>query len=157
MTPAPGKTAEATTIVPVIDFRRLSMVLEWHTLGGTWTAYDIPPARVHGIALIRPSQPNICLYAQGGILKLQVGPNQYPLSEQNLRIRCLRGIASFGLRRRFTVESGGGVLLYSHSYWRRGGRDFFRWLATKAADPDWRVMSGRLWSTGVGSADLRSQ
>jgi hypothetical protein len=154
---ATGETPEATTIVPVIDFRRRSMVLEWHTLGGTWSAYDIPPPRVHGIALIRPSQPNICLYAQGGSLKLQVGPNQFPLSEESLRIRCSRGFASFGFRRRFTVESGKGDLLYSHSYWTRGGRDFFRWLANKAADPDWQVMSARLWSTGVVSADLRSQ
>jgi hypothetical protein len=157
MTQPAGSTAEGTTIVPVVDFRRHSMVLEWHTLGGTWTAYDIPPPRVHGIALIRPSQPNICLYGQGGSLKLQVGPNQFALSEESLRIRCVRGVASFGFRRRFTVESRSGGLLYSHSYWTRGGRDFFRWLAGKAADPDWRVTSARLWSTGVLSADLRSQ
>lgn len=157
MTQSGGWTPEPTTIVPVIDFRRHSMVLEWHTLGGTWTAYDIPPQRVNGIALIRPAQPNICLYAQGGNLKLQVGPNQYPLSEQGLRIRCSRGIASFGFRRRFTVESGTGVLLYCHSYWTRGSRDFFRWLANKAADPDWRATSARLWSVGVVPADLRPQ
>jgi len=153
---AAGRTPETTTIVPVIDFRRHSMVLEWHTLAGTWNAYDIPPARVHGIALIRPSQPNVCLFAQGGNLKLQVGPNQYPLSEASLRIRCSRGFASFGFRRRFTVESDKGEVLYSHSYWTGGGRDFFRWLAGKAADPDWQVMCARLWSTGVVSADLRS-
>ena len=157
MAHASGMGRDTLTIVPVIDFRRHSMVLEWHTLGGTWTAYDIPPPRVHGIALIRPAQPNICLYAQAGNLKLQVGPNQYPLSEQGLRIRCSRGVASFGFRRRFTVESGTGGLLYSHSYWTRGGRDFFRWLANKAADPDWRLTSARLWSTGVVSADLRPQ
>ncbi len=26
--------------VSVIDFRRQSMVLQWHVLGGTWTAFD---------------------------------------------------------------------------------------------------------------------
>ena len=52
--------------VSVIDFRRQSMVLQWHVLGGTWTAYDVPPPLVHGVALIRPAQPNICVYGTGG-------------------------------------------------------------------------------------------
>jgi len=48
---------------------------------GTWTACDSPPALVHGIALISASGPNICLYGQGGKLRLQVGPNQYRCGE----------------------------------------------------------------------------
>jgi len=46
------------TTVSVIDFRRQSMVLQWHALGGTWTACDTPPALVHGIALIHATGPN---------------------------------------------------------------------------------------------------
>jgi hypothetical protein len=152
---AAGEPSAATTIVPVIDFRRHSMVLEWHTLGGTWAAYDIPPALVNGIALIRPSLPNVCVFAQDGQLQLQIGPTQYALSEPSTRIRCTTGLASFGLRRRFTIESGGGRVLYSYAYWIGKGQDFFRWLATKASDPDWRVTSGRRWSEGVASAALR--
>ncbi len=156
MANAPDPQSPATTIVPVIDFRRHSMVLEWHTLGGTWTAYDIPPQLVNGIALIRPSLPNVCVYAQGGRLQLQIGATQYPLSEASTQIRCTRGIASFGLRRRFTVESGSGRVLYSYAYWIGKGQDFFRWLAAKASDPDWRATSGRRWSEGVASAALRA-
>ncbi|MGA2709596.1 MAG: hypothetical protein ACLQJ0_14770 [Steroidobacteraceae bacterium] len=156
MANAAAPSTNSTTIVPVIDFRRHSMVLEWHTLGGTWTAYDVPPPLVNGVALIRPSLPNVCVYAQGGRLQLQIGPNQYALSEDTTRIRCSRGVASFGLRRRFTVESTSGGVLYSYAYWIGKGEDFFRWLAAKAADPDWRATSGRRWSEGVASAALRS-
>ncbi|HMD74516.1 MAG TPA: hypothetical protein VKG05_11695 [Steroidobacteraceae bacterium] len=155
MANAAGASTAPTTIVPVIDFRRHSMVLEWHTLGGTWAAYDIPPELVKGIALIRPSLPNICVFAQGGQLQLQIGPTQFALSEPSTRIRCIPRIASFGLRRRFTIESSGGRVLYSYAYWIGKGQDFFRWLAAKAADPDWRATSGRQWSEGVASAALR--
>jgi hypothetical protein len=143
------------TIVPVIDFRRHGMVLEWHTLGGTWTAYDIPPPRVSGIALIRPTLPNVCLYAQDGQLLLQIGPNQHRLSNQATRLRCVRGVAGFGFRRRFIVDSGSGAVLYSHAYWVPRGPDFFRWMTAKAADPQWRVTAGRRWSEGVLAGDLR--
>jgi len=61
------------------------MVLEWHALGGTWTACDTPPPLVHGVALIGASQPNICIYGQAGRLRLQIGPNQYALSENSPR------------------------------------------------------------------------
>jgi hypothetical protein len=148
--------SDSANTISVIDFRRHSMVLKWHALGGTWTAYDDPPPLVHGVALIRASQPNICLYAHAGRLRLQVGPNQYTLSENSPRITCTRGLASFGLRRRFTVESSTGGVLFSYAYWTNQGHDFFRWLAAKAEDPDWRVASGRKWSEGVESAELRS-
>jgi hypothetical protein len=142
--------------VSVIDFRRQSMVLQWHVLGGTWTAYDVPPSLVHGVALIRAAQPNMCVYAHGGRLRLQVGPNQYALSEDSPRIKCTRGWASFGLRRRFTVESPDGTLLFSHTYWTNQGEDFFRWLTARAQSSNWRLAIGRQWSDGVPAAVVRS-
>jgi hypothetical protein len=144
------------TTISVIDFRRRTMVLQWHAVGGTWTAYDVPPAIVHGVALIRASPPNICVYGHAGRLRLQVGPNQYALSENSPRIRCTRGLASFGFRRRFTVESSTGGVLFSYAYWTNQRQDFFRWLAAKAEDPDWRIESGRQWSEGVACAVMRS-
>ena len=69
--------------VSVVDFRRHSMILQWHILGGTWTAHDTPPSLVHGVALIRAGQPNICVYGHGGRLRLQVGPDQFALSENS--------------------------------------------------------------------------
>ena len=143
------------TTISVLDFRRQSMVLQWHALGGTWTAYDTPPALVHGIALIRASQPNICLYGHAGRLRLQVGSNQFALAENSPRIRCTRGWASFGFRRHFTVDSSAGGVLYSYAYWSHRHQDFFRWLATKAEDPDWRVTSARQWSEGLAARALR--
>ena len=144
------------TPISVIDFRRRSMALQWHALGGTWTASDTWPPLVHGIALIRAAKPNICLYGQAGRLRLQVGPTQYALSENSPRIRCVRRLASFGFRRRFTVESSTGGVLYSYAYWTTQHHDFFRWLAMKAEDPDWRISSGRQWSEGLTAAALRS-
>jgi hypothetical protein len=151
----PMATNDATAI-SVIDFRRRSMVLQWHALGGTWTAFDSPPALVHGIALIRASQPNICVYGQAGRLRVQVGPDQYALSENSPRISCTRGLASFGFRRRFTIRSSTGSVLYSYAYWTWKRQDFFRWLAAKAEDPDWRVTSARQWSEGVAATALRA-
>ncbi len=146
--------------VSVIDFRRHSMVLQWHVLGGTWTAYDTPPSLVHGVALIRAAQPNICIYGHGGRLRLQVGPDQFALSENSPRIKCTRSVASFGLRRRFTVESTTGGVLFSHAYWAarltHGAEDFFRWIAARAQDPDWRSATGRRWTDGVSARALRS-
>jgi len=142
--------------IPVVDFRRQSMVLQWHALGGTWTACDVPPALVHGVALIRASQPNICLYGRDGALNLQIGADQYLLSDNSPRIQWSRGLASFGLRRRFTIESSDGSTLFSHAYWNSRGDDFFSWLALRAADPGWRAANGRRWSEGVQPAILRS-
>jgi hypothetical protein len=153
---AASMTADNATTIPVIDFRRVSMVLQWHALGGTWTACDIPPALVHGVALIRAAQPNICVFGQAGRLRLQVGPDQYALSENSPRISCTRGLASFGFRRRFTVSSSTGGVLYNLAYWTNQRHDFFRWLAAKAEDPDWRTASGRRWSEGVPADALRS-
>lgn len=148
--------SDNTTTISVIDFRRQSMVLRWHALGGTWTACDTPPALVHGIALIRASQPNICVYGHAGRLRLQVGSSQFALSENSPRISCTSSLASFGFRRRFTVDSSTGGILYRYAYWTSQHHDFFRWLATKAEDPDWRATCARQWSEGLAVAALRS-
>jgi hypothetical protein len=142
--------------LPVIDFRRQSMILAWHVLGGTWTAYDSPPSLVHGVALIRPVPPNLCVYGHEGRLTLQVGADHYTLDEDSPRLKCGRGLLSFGLRRRFTVEAAGGGVLYSHSYWSSQGEDFFDWLAARAQDPKWRATAGRLWSEGLAPSKLRA-
>jgi hypothetical protein len=155
--PHPERMApDPAGLVPVIDFRRHSMILHWHVLGGTWTACEIPPALVHGVALIRAAPPNVCLYGYGGRLLLQVGPDQYALTENSPRIRCGSGFATFGLRRRFSVESTTGGVLFSQSYWTSQGEDFFRWLADRCQDPDWRATVGRRWSEGVSAAELRA-
>jgi hypothetical protein len=148
-------TMETITTIPVVDFRRQSMALQWRALGGTWTACDTPPALVHGIALISPTGPNICVFGQGGRLKLQIGPNQFALEHDSPRITCTRGIASFGLRRRFAVRSSSGAILFSHSYWTNQGRDFYKWLAENAGDSTWRSTSGQRWSEGLAAAVLR--
>jgi hypothetical protein len=148
--------SDSSSTISVIDFRRHSMVLQWHSLGGTWSACDTPPHLVHGIALIRASQPNICVYGHAGRLRLQVGANQFALSENSPRISCTRGWASFGFRRRFAVESSTGGVLYSYAYWTTQHHDFFRWLAARAQDPDWRVTSARQWSDGLEAAALRA-
>ena len=156
MQPAASMVSDNAASISVIDFRRQSMVLQWHALGGTWTACDTPPALVHGIALIRASQPNICVYGRAGRLRLQVGASQFALAENSPRIRCTGSWASFGFRRRFTVDSSAGGVLYSHAYWTYEHQDFFRWLATRAEDPDWRVTSARQWSEGLAAMALRS-
>lgn len=111
--------------VAVIDYRRHGMVLQWQILSGQWVACDVPPALVHGVALIRPSGPNICIYGRGGRLHLQVGSDQFALAETSPRIKFGRGLASFGLRKRFSVESSTGAGLFGHTYWGGQGDDFF--------------------------------
>jgi len=96
--------------ISVIDFRRRGMILQWHVSRGSWVACDVPPAQVHGVALIRASGPNICLFGRGGQLHLQVGADQYSLSRDSLRIKCRPVLASLGLRKRFTVEEGAGFV-----------------------------------------------
>ena len=142
--------------IPVIDFRRQSMVLNWHAADGTWTPCDAPPAQMHGIALIRPSQPNVCVYGHGGRLHLQIGATQYSLAASSPRLKCVRNFASLGFRRRFSIESASGGVLFTHRYWTGQGDDFFRWLAARAADPDWRAATGRRWSEGIDGKILRA-
>jgi hypothetical protein len=142
--------------IPVIDFRRQSMVLQWHAASGTWTACDVPPALVHGVALIRASHPNICLFGADGQLHLQIGPDQYPMLENSPRINWSGGWATLGLRRQFTVESGTEGVLLRHTYWTARENGFFSWIASRTADPEWRTANGRRWSAGVQPAELRS-
>ena len=146
-----------STTIPVVDFRRRSMVLQWHALSGAWTACEFPPSLVNGVALISPAGPNICVYGQGGRLLLQIGAQQYALVENSPRIACRSGWVLFGLRRHFVVRSSSGGLLFSYRYWRGQGRDFYRWFTQHAADPDWRVGCGRQWSEGVAPATLLRQ
>src|ERR1700692_1748067 len=101
---AAGMTSENATTIPVIDFRRHSMALQWHALGGTWTAFDTPPPLVHGVALIRAAHPNICVYARAGRLRLQIGPNQYALAENSPRITCTRGLVHLRFCDRVALE-----------------------------------------------------
>ena len=149
--------AAQTTAIPVLDYRRRSMILQWHSLGGTWTPCEFPPSLVHGVALISPPGPNICVFGQAGRLLLQIGANQYALAENSPRINCRGGWILLGLRRRFTVRSSTGGVLYSHGYWRGQGRDFFRWFAQRAGNPDWRTACGRQWSEGVDPSTLSRQ
>ena len=148
--------ATSTAGIPVIDFRRQSMVLQWNSVNGTWVAFDDPPALVHGVALIRAAEPNICLFARDGGLHLQVGSEQYSLAEDAPRLTWSRGSATFGLRRRFTVESSDGAILLSHAYWNGQGDEFFSWLVSRVGDLEWRTANARQWSEGVQPIVVRS-
>jgi hypothetical protein len=148
-------TRALATPIPVIDFRRHRMVLHWQTQDGTWTPSDEAVAIVHGIAMIRGTPPNVCLYALDGRLRLQIGLAQFALAENSPRIRCFADPASLGLRRKFIVESSTSGVLYRLAYWPGRGPDFFRWLAFKAQDPDWRAAAGRRWTEGVPADALR--
>jgi hypothetical protein len=148
--------ATSTASIPVVDFRRQSMVLQWNSVNGTWVAFDDPPALVHGVALIRAAKPNICLFGRDGRLHLQVGSEQYSLAEDAPRLTWSRGSATFGLRRRFTVESSDGALLLSHAYWNGQGDEFFSWLVARAGDLEWRTANARQWSKGVQPIVVRS-
>lgn len=133
------------------------MVLQWHAGGGRWTPCEIPPSLVHGVALISATGPNICVFGRAGRMLLQIGSDQYALEQNSPRITCRGGWILLGLRRRFTVRSGTGGVLYSHGYWRGRGPDFFRWIAQQAGDPDWLRVCGRQWSDGVEPAYLSRQ
>jgi hypothetical protein len=148
--------ARHSPAIPVIDFRRQSMSLEWHASSGKWSACTEAPALVHGIALIRAAQPNICVYGHGGQLHLQVGTDQYTLAESTPQLKFVRDSASFGLRRRLVVEAASGDEIFSHAYWNGQGDDFFRWLTMRTGDMQWRIANGRLWSDGVEAAVLRA-
>jgi hypothetical protein len=145
---------DSAPTVHVMDFRRRNLVLRWHALGGTWTACEFPPPLVHGVALISGAGPNICVYGKAGRLTLQVGPTHYALGDKSPRISCRGAWLLFGLRRRFLVKSSTGGILFSYRYWRRQGRDFFRWLARRASSPGWCATSGREWTDGVAPAVL---
>ena len=152
-----GTAPVDSSIVHVMDFRRRNLVLQWHAQGGTWTACEFPPPLVHGVALISAAGPNICVYGQGGKLKLQIGAMQFALEDKSPRISCRGGWILFGLRRRFLVKSSTEGVLFSYRYWRGQGRDFFRWFAQQASNPEWRADSGMQWSEGISPAILSRQ
>lgn len=149
-------STEGAPTVAVVDYRRQNMLLEWHILDGTWSAYDTPPSMVHGIALIRPGQPNICIYARGGELMLQLGSHVQAFTAGAPRIRRRACFLSFGLRERFTVESSGGEAIFSHAYWVHEREEFFAWITARAQDPEWRQRIARQWSDGLSGAALRA-
>jgi hypothetical protein len=145
-----------SVIVPVIDFRRRRMTLQWHAPSGTWTAYDEPPGIVHGVCFIRSSGPNICLYARNGILQLQVDTSLYILTDTAPQISSSRSLASLGLRRNFRLETRDG-LRYGTAYWAPKKDDFFVWLASAARQPDWYRRTGERWTEGLNPAVLRAE
>jgi hypothetical protein len=157
MTALGGLEPEVTMTIPVIDFRRRRMTLEWHAQNGTWTDNDNPPALVHGVGFIRAAGPNICLYAHAGSLWLQIATNQYTLSAPALLVRCSRSMASLGLRQHFSVASAGAGVLFSHSYWTQHKDDFFLWLATQIKDPGWHRRTAERWTVGLTPAALRAE
>jgi hypothetical protein len=146
-----------TATISVIDFRRGRMVLDWHTADGTWAASDTATPLMHGIALIRASQPNICVYGLAGQLYFQAGADRFALEPDSPRLICASSLATCGLRRRFGIQGRGGETLFSVGYWSTERRDFFRWLAARAADAQWRAACGRLWSEGVPEDALRAE
>jgi hypothetical protein len=143
--------------IPVIDFRRRRMTLQWNSSSGSWTAYDEPPAIVHGVCYIRANGPNICLFAEGGRLHLQVDARIYPLTYLGPRISCARSMVSMGLRRSFRLESPDGDLLYSTSYWAPQRNDFFLWLSSAERQPQWHERTALRWTEGLSPADLRAE
>lgn len=153
---AAGMSANRPSMVNVIDFRRQRLILEWNAVSGTWTACDTPPALVHGVALIRAAQPAICIFGHEGRLHLQVGAEHFALSENSPQLKCGPAFLSFGLRKHFTVESSTGGVLFKHSFWLGQGDDFFQWLSTRAADPEWRSTNGRRWSEGIDATLMRA-
>jgi hypothetical protein len=143
--------------IPVIDYRRRRMTLQWHTLSGTWTAYDEPPAIVHGVCFIRASGPNICLYAENGRLRLQVDARKFPLSDLGPHISCARSLFSAGLRRRFQLQSAEGDVLFRTSYWAPHRNDFFVWLSAAERQAEWYEGTAQRWTEGLSPASLRAE
>lgn len=143
--------------IPVIDFRRRRLSLQWYAPTGTWTAYDEPPAIVHGVGFIRATGPNVCLYALNGELRLQVDARVYALYGPVPRISCSRSVSSLGLRRRFRLTAEDGSLLSSVSYWAHKHNDFFHWLAAAAKQPDWSRRTAERWTEGLSPTLLRQE
>ena len=157
------------------------MAVQWNIENGAWVSHEEAPALVHGIALIRPSFANICLYGHDGSLILQIGAVHHVLAETGavhtgavqtgavqtgavptgapadagIAIKCSRVALSLGFRREIAVKSAHGSALFTHQYWIGSHPDFFKLLADKSASADWRALSARTWSAGVSSAQLR--
>jgi hypothetical protein len=143
--------------IPVIDYRRHRMTLQWHASSGSWTDNDEPPAIVHGVCFVRASGPKICLYAAAGQLRLQIDARIFPLTYLGPRISCGRSLISFGLRRRFRLTSADGEVLFSTAYWASQKNDFFAWLASKGRQANWHERTALRWTEGLNPADLRAE
>lgn len=143
--------------IPVIDFRRRRMTLQWSTLSGIWTAYDEPPAIVHGVCFIRSSGPSTCLYAENGRLHLQIDARIFPLTDLGPRIYCARSLVSLGLRRRFRLASAQGEVLYRTSYWAPHRDDFFVWLSSAVRQAGWPERTAQRWTEGLSPEILRAE
>ena len=142
--------SDNATTISVIDFRRHSMVLQWHALGGTWTACDTPPALVHGIALIRASRTQYLRVWSGRALapagrpeSIRVG-GKFAAHQLHARLGQLRISPALHRRDRAPAACCSAIPIGPIK-----ARISYRWLADKAEDPDWRVTSGRQWSEGV--------
>ena len=148
-------TEEPPHLISVLDFRRRRMSVRWNVALSSWTALEETPALVHGIALIRPALPSVCLYGHSEKLFLQIGAERFLLAALEPQLRCEPELISGGLRRIFSVQSVQRETLYSERYWALSGPDFFSALARKSIEPQWRSVSAALWSTGIDSALLR--
>ena len=148
-------TEEPPHLISVLDFRRRRMSVRWNVALSSWTALEETPALVHGIALIRPALPSVCLYGHAERLYLQIGAERFLLEALAPQLRCEPELISGGLRRIFSVQSAQREALYSERYWAISGPDFFSALARKGIDPQWRSDSAALWSAGIDSALLR--
>ena len=143
--------------VPVIDFRRSRLSLQWDIATGTWAAYDEPPGLVHGVGFIRATGPNVCLYAVDGMLQLQVDTRVFPLTEPVPRISCRADLLTLGLRRNFRLDGADGAVVFLLSYWAARHNDFFRWLAGAARQAGWQQRTAERWTAGLSPASLREE
>lgn len=143
--------------VPVIDFRRSRLSLQWDISTGTWAAYDEPPGIVHGVGFIRATGPNVCLYATGETLQLQVDTRVFALAEPGSRVSCRPDLLSLGLRRSFRLDAADGPALFRLGYWATRHNDFFRWLAAVARQAGWRQRTAQRWTEGLSPASLREE
>ncbi len=142
-------------LISVLDFRRRRMSVRWNVSTSSWTVLEETPARVHGIALIRPTLPAVCLYAYAQQMFLQIGAAQFVFDANEPQLLCEPEWLSGGLRRIFSVKAAGGRTAFSERYWAYSGPDFFSVLARQCAEPQWRSTSPALWSAGIDSAQLR--
>ena len=148
-------TEEPPHLISVLDFRRRRMSVRWNVALSSWTALEETPALVHGIVLIRPALPSVCLYGHAQNLYLQIGVERFLLEAAVPQLRCEPELISGGLRRIFSVQSAQREGLYSERYWALSGPDFFHTLARKSVDPHWRSDSAASWSVGIDSTLLR--
>lgn len=145
----------APRLITVLDFRRRRMTVRWSVDNHTGTPEEESSGLVHGLAYMRPSRPPVCVFGQGGILRLQVSGHSIVLYPGEPRVSCGPQLLSAGLRRIFRIEDRTGGTLYVENYWAGKGPDFFRTLAGHCANPGWRSASALSWSDGVDSGELR--